>query len=78
VRVPRGISDRQFVRALRRDGFRLRRQRGSHRIYRHPDGRRVVVAYHRGNDTFPIKTLTGMMADAGWTESDLARLGLIR
>ena len=49
---------------------------GSHRICRHPDGRRVVVAYHALSDTFPIGTLKGMLADIGWTEEDLQRLGL--
>ena len=44
--VPRGLQARRFVRALESDGFILRRVRGSHRIYRHVDGRRVVVAYH--------------------------------
>ena len=57
--VPRGRSARRFIRALESDGFALQRVRGSHRIYRHADERRVVVAYHALNDTFPIGTLTG-------------------
>jgi predicted RNA binding protein YcfA (HicA-like mRNA interferase family) len=43
TRTPRGVSARQLVRALEADGFVLQRIRGSHRIYRRPDGRRVVV-----------------------------------
>ncbi|MCI0781146.1 MAG: type II toxin-antitoxin system HicA family toxin [Chloroflexi bacterium] len=54
----------------------LRRMRGSHRVYRHPDGRRVVVAYHRLSDTFPLGTLRGMVRDVGWNEEDLRRLRL--
>ena len=77
-RVPRGVSARQLTKALREDGFRLTRSRGSHRIYRHPDGRRVVVAYHRLSDTFPIATLRSMIADTGWTEDDLRRLDLLK
>lgn len=50
--VPRGITARRFIQALHEDGFFLKRARGSHRIYRHPDGRRVVIAYHRLSDTF--------------------------
>jgi len=50
---------------------------GSHRIYRHADGRRVVVAYHALHDTFPIGTLRAMIADAGWQDDDLVRLGLM-
>jgi predicted RNA binding protein YcfA (HicA-like mRNA interferase family) len=77
TRTPRGTSARQLVRALEADGFTLQRIRGSHRIYRHADGRRVVVAYHALGDTFPIGTLRSMLADAGWTDDDLKRLGLL-
>jgi predicted RNA binding protein YcfA (HicA-like mRNA interferase family) len=76
--IPRGISARQFIRALHADGFFLKRTpRGSHRIYGHSDGRRVVVAYHHLSDTFPIGTLRAMITDAGWDQDDLRRLGLI-
>lgn len=73
---PRGLSARAFIRALHADGFRLTRTRGSHHIYRHADGRRVVVAYHHLGDTFPIGTLKAMTEDIGWSEADLRRLGL--
>lgn len=76
TRLPRGLSARRFIRALELDGFVLKRVRGSHRIYGHTDGRRVVVAYHALSDTFPIGTLRGMFADAGWKEEDLRRLEL--
>lgn len=77
TRTPRGVSARQLVRALEADGFVLQRVRGSHRIYRRADGRRVVVAYHVLNDTFPIGTLRAMLTDAGWGDDDLRRLGLL-
>ncbi len=73
---PKGINARQFIRALQRDGFELTRTRGGHRIYRHPDGRRAVVAYHRLSDTFPRGTLAAMIADVGWSALDLERLVL--
>lgn len=76
--APRGVTAREFVKALQADGFVLQRVRGSHRVYRHPGGRRVVVAYHQLGDTFPIGTLRAMIADAGWREDDLLRLHLIR
>jgi predicted RNA binding protein YcfA (HicA-like mRNA interferase family) len=77
TRAPRGISARRFVHALELDGFVLRRVRGSHRVYHHDDGRRVVLAYHGLNDTFPIGTLRRMISAAGWKEEDLERLELI-
>jgi predicted RNA binding protein YcfA (HicA-like mRNA interferase family) len=78
TRTPRGLSARQFIHALEADGFALQRVRGSHRIYRHTDGRRVVVAYHGLGDTFPIGTLRAMIADAGWQDEDLRRVGLLK
>jgi predicted RNA binding protein YcfA (HicA-like mRNA interferase family) len=78
TRTPHGVSAHKFVRALEADGFSLRRVRGSHRIYRHADGRRIVVAYHALNDSFPIGTLRAMIADAGWRDEDLQRLGLVQ
>jgi len=74
--VPRGITARRLLKALHEDGFILRRTRGSHHSYAHPDGRRVVVAYHRLSDTFPIGTLKAMIGDISWSEDDLRRLDL--
>ncbi len=44
----RNITARELVNALIRDGFVLYNQRGSHQRYRHDDGRRVTVTFHRG------------------------------
>jgi predicted RNA binding protein YcfA (HicA-like mRNA interferase family) len=53
--------------------------RGSHQRYRHADGRRVTVTFHRAGDTFPIGTLRSMIElQARWTENDLRRLSLLR
>ncbi len=81
MRVPpelRKLTVRELCTALERDGFSLDRQRGSHRVYVHPeDGRRVVVPYRRPGDTFPPKTLKALLDDLGWTEDDLRRLKLL-
>jgi predicted RNA binding protein YcfA (HicA-like mRNA interferase family) len=74
--VRRGITARELIRALHRDGFEPTRTRGSHHIYRHSDGRRVVAAYHRLGDTVPIGTLAGMITDIGWPDTDLRRPGI--
>ncbi len=76
TRAPRGLPARRFIRALEADGFALQHVRGSHRIFRHADGRRVVVAFHSLSETFPIGTLRAMIEDAGWQDADLRRLGL--
>ena len=75
----RGVTTREVIRALGQDGFLLRRQTGSHRIYRHPDGRKVTVSFHHSGQTFRIGTLRRMIQDqARWTAADLRRLGLLR
>jgi len=74
----RSITARQLVSALLTDGFVLQRQKGSHRHYRHPDGRRVTLSFHHSSDTFRRGTFRSMIeTQARWTESDLQRLGLL-
>lgn len=74
----RSATARHLLRALLADGFELRRQKGSHRHYFHPDGRRVTLSFHRSSETFRIGTLRSIIElQARWTEEDLRRLGLI-
>jgi predicted RNA binding protein YcfA (HicA-like mRNA interferase family) len=35
-------------------GFEMVRQRGSHRQYRHPNGRCTTIPFHSGRDISPI------------------------
>ncbi len=75
----RTLTARELIAALIRDDFYLRNQRGSHQRYRHFDGRRVTVSFHKASDTFPLKTLKTIIEDqACWTEKDLKRLRLIK
>ena len=72
------LTARQLIAALQRDGFALVRQKGSHRHYRHQDGRRVTISFHHASDTFRTGTLRSMIeVQARWTADDLSRLGLI-
>ena len=74
----RSTTARQLVQALRRDGFSLVRQRGSHHRYQHPDGRRVTVPFTRTGDTFALRTLRSIIEkQARWSEDDLRRLALL-
>lgn len=43
----------QVVRALEALGFAEVRQRGSHKQFRHPDGRGTTVPVHKGRDISP-------------------------
>lgn len=55
---------------LERLGFALVRQRGSHRQYRHPDGRSTTVPFHAGRDISPV-LLRQIARDVGLTVEEL-------
>lgn len=74
----RNVTAREIISALVRDGFAFDRASGSHQVYYHPDGRRVVLTFHAPSGTFTRKTLRSMIEDAHWTEQDLKRLKLIK
>ena len=57
-------------------GFQYRRRKGSQRVYRHHDGRRVVIHYHHVKDTLPPDTLKNFSEGTKWGENDLIRLRL--
>lgn len=44
------ITARQLIRVLTKLGFEQTRQKGSHRFFRHEDGRTTVVPDHPGED----------------------------
>jgi predicted RNA binding protein YcfA (HicA-like mRNA interferase family) len=47
------LKPREVAALLERLGFAEVRQRGSHRQYRHPDGRGTTVPFHAGRDISP-------------------------
>jgi predicted RNA binding protein YcfA (HicA-like mRNA interferase family) len=48
------LSSREVIRLLRRHGFTEVRQKGSHKQFRHPDGRGTTVPVHQGRDISPV------------------------
>ena len=50
---PPVLKPREVVALLERRGFREVRQRGSHKQFRHADGRVTTVPFHRGRDIAP-------------------------
>jgi predicted RNA binding protein YcfA (HicA-like mRNA interferase family) len=48
------LKSREVISILERLGFSQVRQRGSHKQFRHPDGRNTTVVVHRGRDVSPI------------------------
>jgi predicted RNA binding protein YcfA (HicA-like mRNA interferase family) len=47
------LKPRQVVSLLEAHGFVEIRQRGSHKQFRHPDGRTTTVPFHAGRDITP-------------------------
>ncbi len=50
---PPVLKPREVIRVLLAPGFVQVRQRGSHKQFRHPDGRGTTVADHGGRDIGP-------------------------
>jgi predicted RNA binding protein YcfA (HicA-like mRNA interferase family) len=68
------VKARDLVRVVRRLGFELDRQSGSHAIYRRAsDGARVVIPIHAGKD-IKRKTLYGIIEDIGLTPEEFKEL----
>lgn len=60
------LKPREVVSLLERLGFVQVRQRGSHKQFRHPDGRGTTVPCHRGRDISPV-LLRQIARDIGLT-----------
>jgi predicted RNA binding protein YcfA (HicA-like mRNA interferase family) len=73
-RLPR-ITATELLRALRRAGWEVARQRGSHTLLKHPryPDRRVVVAAH-AQVIVPLGTLKSILDDAGLSPDELRDL----
>lgn len=67
------LKPRQVTAILIRLGFVEVRQRGSHKQYRHPDGRGTTVPFHRGRDLSPI-LLRRIAKDIGLTVEELLKV----
>lgn len=48
------LGPHEVVRCLERLGFSETRQKGSHKQFRHPDGRKTTVPFHKGQDISPV------------------------
>lgn len=50
---------------LKRAGWRLVRQRGSHEVWVHPDHINKIVVAGKGSDTLPVGTLASIRKASG-------------
>ena len=66
------LKPNEVIAILERIGFQEVRQRGSHKQFRHPDGRGTTVPFHSGRDISPI-LLRQIAKDVGLTIDALLR-----
>lgn len=66
------LKPREVVRILERLGFVEIRQRGSHKQFRHPDGRQTTVPDHGSRDVSPI-LLRQIIKDIDLTAEEFIR-----
>ena len=66
------LKPREVEALLKRHGFELLRQRGSHRQYRRPDGRCTTVPFHAGRDIAPA-LLRKIIRDTGLSVEEFLR-----
>jgi predicted RNA binding protein YcfA (HicA-like mRNA interferase family) len=67
---PPVLKPKEVAAILGKLGFELIRQRGSHKQYRHADGRRTTVPFHAGRDISPL-LLKQIAKDIGLTIEEL-------
>jgi predicted RNA binding protein YcfA (HicA-like mRNA interferase family) len=64
------LKPREVAAILEKLGFAEARQRGSHKQYRHPDGRSTTVPFHSGRDIAPA-LLRQIAKDIGRTVEEM-------
>ena len=67
---PPVLKPREVASLLQRLGFRNVRQRGSHRVFRHPDGQGTTVPFHGSRDIAPL-LLRRIARDVGLSVDEL-------
>lgn len=73
----KGISAKELIGALERDGWDRDCTVGAEQIFRKGHGRRVSIHVHPGK-TFGPNLLKSILVDIGWTEKEMRDLKLIK
>jgi len=71
-RLPR-ITAAEVIKVLKRAGFFIARQSGSHKIFKNGAGKRVTVPYHKGK-IIHLKVLHSILVDAELSVEKLKEL----
>jgi predicted RNA binding protein YcfA (HicA-like mRNA interferase family) len=66
------LKPREITKILKKLGFEMVRQKGSHQQFRHADGRATTVPDHSGRDVSPL-LLRQICKDIGLTTGEFLR-----
>lgn len=69
----KALTAKQTEKVLLHHGFRLVRQRGSHRIYRNALGTSVPIPFHGGNQALPIGTFKAIVKQSKISPENFTR-----
>jgi predicted RNA binding protein YcfA (HicA-like mRNA interferase family) len=67
------LTGKEVVSLLKKAGFVMQRQKGSHVFLRHPDGRATVIPIHVG-ETISPGLLSKILKDVEMTKDDFISL----
>jgi predicted RNA binding protein YcfA (HicA-like mRNA interferase family) len=67
------LKPQEVIKILHTLGFEEVRQRGSHKQFRHADGRVTTIPFHKGRDIAPT-LLRKIARDIGLTTEEFLRL----
>jgi predicted RNA binding protein YcfA (HicA-like mRNA interferase family) len=67
------LTGKEVVSLLKKSGFIIERQRGSHVFLKHPDGRVTVVSVHTG-ETIGPGLLSKILRDVEMTKDDFLKI----
>lgn len=63
------LTPKELMKIPEAHGFILQRSKGSHQLYKHPDGRRTIVPFHPKD--LKTGTLLASLKQAGLSKDDL-------
>lgn len=67
------LTGKEIISALKKEGFAVERQRGSHVFLRHVDGRATVVPLHAG-ETIGPGLMSKILRDVEMTRDNILKL----
>ncbi|MCL5673790.1 MAG: type II toxin-antitoxin system HicA family toxin [Deltaproteobacteria bacterium] len=70
---PPSLTGKQIVAFLKKNGFVIERQKGSHVFLKHTDGRATVVPVHSG-ETIGMGLLLKILQDIEITKDDFMKI----